>query len=64
MKKINLPEGIENLGAALTFQTELSTIRRTTNSMGYTEARYNTMPSYATLHIVYKLNKEPKRKKQ
>lgn len=39
---------------------QLSSINRTTNSMGYTETWFSTMLSYATLHIVYSFNKAPK----
>lgn len=39
---------------------QLSSVRRVVNEQGYTETRYNTMPSYATLHVIYRLNVKPK----
>ena len=41
---------------------QLSNIRRTVNGQGFTETWYNTMPSYVMAHIVYRLNKQPKKK--
>ena len=41
---------------------QLSTVRRTLNAQGRTETWYNTMPRYAMLHVVYRLNREPKKK--
>lgn len=41
---------------------QLSTIRRTVNAQGRTETWYNTLPSYATLHLVYRLDVKPKRR--
>ena len=41
---------------------QISTIRRTVNAQGRTETWYNTIPSYATLHIVYRLDLKPKKK--
>lgn len=41
---------------------QISTIRRTVNAQGRIETWYNTMPSYATLHIVYRLDVKPKKK--
>lgn len=38
---------------------QLSSIRREVNEQGYTETRYNTIPSYITLHLVYRLNIKP-----
>ena len=32
------------------------------NSQGRTEARYNTLPRYAMLHVIYRLNIQPKKK--
>lgn len=40
-----------------------SSIRRITTPQGYTETWCNTTPSFATLHIVFKFNKNPKKKK-
>lgn len=42
---------------------QLSTVRRTLNAQGRTETWYNTVPRYAMLHIVYRLNIEPKKRK-
>lgn len=39
-----------------------SSIRRITKPQGYTETWCNTTPSFATLHIIYRFNKEPKKK--
>lgn len=41
---------------------ELSNIRRDINAQGHTETRYNTLPSYATLSIVYRLDVKPAKK--
>ena len=41
---------------------QLSTVRRTLNAQGRTETWYNTVPRYAMLHVVYHLNREPKKK--
>lgn len=41
---------------------QISTVRRTVNAQGRTETWYNTIPSYATLHIVYRLDMKPKKK--
>lgn len=40
----------------------LSNVRRTINAQGRTETWNNVMPRYALLHIVYRLNKQPKKK--
>ena len=40
----------------------LSNIRRTINAQGRTETWNNVTPRYALLHIVYRLNKQPKKK--
>lgn len=39
----------------------LSNVRLTMNSQGRTEARYNTLPRYAMLHITYRLNIQPRK---
>lgn len=39
---------------------QLSSVRRELNEQGYAETRYNTVPSYATLNITYRLNIQPK----
>ena len=39
-----------------------SSIRRITRPQGYTETWCNTTPSFATLHVIYRFNKEPKKK--
>lgn len=41
---------------------QISTVRRTVNAQGRTETWYSTIPSYATLHIVYRLDIKPKKK--
>ncbi|MBD5365394.1 MAG: hypothetical protein HDR79_10705, partial [Bacteroides sp.] len=41
---------------------QLSNVRLTMNSQGRTEARYNTLPHYAMLHVIYRLNIQPKKK--
>ena len=41
---------------------QLSTVRRTLNAQGRTETWYNAVPRYAMLHVVYRLNREPKKK--
>ena len=41
---------------------QLSNVRLTMNSQGRTEARYNTLPRYAMLHVIYRLNIQPKKK--
>ena len=41
---------------------QISNVRRTVNAQGRTETWYNTIPSYATLHIVYRLDVKPKKK--
>lgn len=40
----------------------LSNVRRTINAQGRTETWNNVTPRYALLHIVYRLNKQPKKK--
>lgn len=42
--------------------SQLSNVRKVVNAQGRTETWYNTMPSYATLHIVYRLDIKPKKK--
>ena len=41
---------------------ELKSVRRTVNAQGYTETWYNTVPSYFTVHILYRINIQPKRR--
>lgn len=41
---------------------QLSSVRRSINAQGRTEIRYNTIPSYATLNLVYRLDIKPKKK--
>lgn len=41
---------------------QLSNVRLTMNSQGRTETRYNTLPRYAMLHAIYRLNVQPKKK--
>lgn len=38
----------------------LSNVRLTMNSQGRTEQRFNTLPRYAMLHVIYRLNLQPK----
>lgn len=40
---------------------QLSNTRLTMNSQGRTETRYNTLPRYAMLHVIYRLNLQPKK---
>ena len=39
----------------------LSNVRRYVNAQGRTEAFYNVIPSYGLLHIIWRLNKQPKK---
>ena len=41
---------------------QLSTIRHTLNGQGRTETWYNTIPRYAMLHAIYRLNVKPRKK--
>ncbi len=41
---------------------QLSNVTRTLNAQGRTETWTNVMPRYALLHVVYRLNKQPKKK--
>lgn len=41
---------------------QISTVRRTVNAQGRTETWYNTIPSYAILSVVYRLDVKPKKK--
>lgn len=41
----------------------LSNVRQTLNAQGRKESFYNVIPRYAMLHIIYRLNREPKKKK-
>ena len=41
----------------------LSNVRHSINAQGITETYYNVVPAYGMLHIVYKLNIEPKKRK-
>lgn len=41
----------------------LSNVRRTINAQGRTETFYNVIPSYGLFHAIYRLNKQPKKKK-
>ena len=61
----NKPLGIE---AGLTFAIDgfdilgnLSNVQRYVNAQGRTETRYNVVPCYAMLHVLYRLNKKPKK---
>lgn len=40
---------------------QLSNVRRVINAQGRTETWYNTVPSYAMLHVVYRLHVKPKK---
>ena len=39
---------------------QLSSVKRVINEQGFTETRYNTVPSYALLSLVYRFTKAPK----
>jgi hypothetical protein len=41
----------------------LSNIYRSVNAQGRTETRYNVVPRYVMLHVIYRLNVQPKKKK-
>ena len=41
---------------------QIANIRKTVNVQGRTETWYNTIPSYLTLHVVYRLDVKPKKK--
>jgi hypothetical protein len=41
---------------------QLSNVQRTLNGQGRTETYYNVIPRYLMLHVVCRLNKEPKRR--
>lgn len=41
---------------------QLSSVRREQNEQGYVETWYNTTPAYATLHLVYRLDIQPRKK--
>ncbi len=43
--------------------SNLSNVRRTINAQGRTETWNNVTPRYALLHVIYRLNKQPKKKK-
>ena len=47
---------------ALDLLRQFPDIRRSINSMGRTEVRYNTIPAYALLTLTYRLDIKPKRK--
>ena len=40
----------------------LSNVRRSINAQGKTETFYNVIPSYGLLHVVWRLNRQPKKK--
>ena len=42
---------------------QLSNVRTVLNSQGRTETWYNTIPRYGLLHVIYRLNKQPKKQK-
>ena len=41
---------------------QLPSIRRVVNAQGMKETRFNTMPSYVTVHLLYRLDRKPKKK--
>ena len=43
---------------------QLDNVRTEMNAQGRTETWYNTIPRYAMLHLIYRLNIKPKAKKQ
>ena len=50
-------EGFDILG-------QMSNVQRSLNAQGRVETRYNTIPRYAMLRVIYRLNVEPKKSKQ
>lgn len=42
----------------------LDYIRRTLNAQGRTETRYNVVPRCVLFHVIYRLNREPKKKQR
>ena len=54
-KLLVLFDGFDLLG-------QFSNVTRTLNAQGRTETWTNVMPRYALLHVVYRLNKQPKKK--
>ncbi|MDD4759920.1 MAG: outer membrane beta-barrel protein [Bacteroidaceae bacterium] len=42
---------------------KLSNIYRSVNAQGRTETRYNVVPRYVMLHVIYRLNVQPKKNK-
>lgn len=48
-------EGFDILG-------QLSNVQRTLNAQGLVETWYNSIPQYAMLRVIYRLNREPKKK--
>lgn len=54
-KLVSMLEGFDILG-------NLSNIRRTLNAQGRTETWYNVVPRYIMLHLIYRLNIQPKKK--
>ena len=40
---------------------QISNVRRVINSYGRSETRYNTVPSYVMLHLIYRLDVKPKK---
>lgn len=42
---------------------QLSNVKHIVNAQGRTETWYNTVPSYATLHVVYRLDIKPKKRR-
>jgi hypothetical protein len=41
---------------------QLSNVQRELNGQGRTETYYNVIPRYAMLHVIYRLNRQPKKK--
>ena len=41
---------------------QISNVRRTVNAQGRVETWYNSLPSYFMTHIIYRLNRQPKKK--
>ena len=56
-KLLVLLDGFDILG-------QLSNVTRAMNAQGRTETYTNVLPRYALLHVVYRLNKQPKKKVQ
>ena len=43
--------------------SNLSNVQRTINAQGRVETYYNVLPRYLLFHVIYRLNKQPKKHK-